>query len=299
MALEDKDLFFDVEKKANELRMGTLDMCIKAGTGHVTSSMSCAEIFAFLYHGGIVKHDPENPNMDERDRFVLSKGQASPILYVTLADRGFFPKEWLGQFAKGVDGTGKDAPFGVHLQCDVPGVEFTTGSLGHGLGYGVGIADAARSDEKSHKAFVLLGDAELYEGSNWEAMIYAGSNDLSNLIAIVDRNGMGVNGKTEKINRIEPLHDKFKSFGWRAYRVNGHDVSALYSAYRDNERAVAEGCNSPAVIIADTIKGRGIASMTDRLHIHGLAPKGDEAILAVRELEEFSRKHVEDGGYTF
>lgn len=297
MTIGDKELFFDVEKKANELRIGTLEMCIKAGTGHVTSSMSCAEILAFLYHGGIVKHDPKEPKWDERDRFVLSKGQASPILYVALADRGFFPKEWLGYFAKGVDGTGKDAPFGVHLQCDVPGVEFTTGSLGHGLGYGVGIADAALSDGKSHKAFVLLGDAELYEGSNWEAAIYAGSNNLSNLIAIVDRNGMGVNGKTEMINRIEPLDDKFRSFGWRTYRVNGHDVSALYKSYRNNEKAIEQGFTGPAVIIADTIKGRGIASMTDKLHIHGLAPKGEEAVLAVKELEEFSRKHIENGGY--
>ena len=295
---EDRKLFFEVEKKANQLRMDTLKMCIRAETGHVTSSMSCADILSSLYYGGILNHDPRNPDWEDRDIFVLSKGQASPILYAVLGDRGFYPMSWLDKFAKGVDGTGRDAPFGVHLQCTVPGVEFTTGSLGHGLGYAAGVADAARADGKKHRTFVLLGDAELYEGSNWEAALYASHNKLSNLLAIVDRNGMGVNGKTEEIERLEPLEKKFENFGWRTYRINGHNVASLFEAYRHNVDSVNAGTNTPAVIIADTIKGRGIKSMTSRLFIHGVAPKGLEADLAVRELEEFSRVHIEHGGYS-
>lgn len=286
---------FEVEKKANQLRMDTLEMCIKAETGHVTSSVSCADILATLYHGGMLNHDSAKPESDDRDRFILSKGQASPILYATLADRGFFPKKWLDQFVKGVDGTGKDAPFGVHLQGDVPGVEFTTGSLGCGIGYGAGVANAMRMDGKNNFTYVLLGDAELYEGSNWEVAMNAANLQLGNLVAIVDRNKMGVNDYTEKLVPLEPLKDKWEAFGWKVREVDGHSVKELRDSMKTNNPYDAVG--KPYLIIANTIKGRGIASMTNKLYIHGLAPKGEEAKLAIRELREFTEAHEKAGEY--
>lgn len=290
-----KSNFFNIEKKANELRIKTLDTCINAGTGHVTSCMSCAEILAVLYNGGRLAHDPTLPNWRGRDRFILSKGQASPILYVALADRGFFPQDWLKKFVRGDDGQGKDAPFGVHLQCNVPGVEFTAGSLGCGLGYGAGMAEVAKLDGKNHKTFVLLGDGELYEGSGWEAALYAGHHKLNNLIAIVDRNKMCTNNYTEKIVSLEPLADRWKSYGWDVAEVDGHSVEELDNAIDygiSNKRE-----EKPYVMIANTLKGRGIKSMAGKLYMHAVTPTGEAAEIARRELREFSEEHERNGGY--
>ena len=286
----ENDLVSFTAEKANELRKTTLEMCVKAGTGHVTSCMSCAEILAVLYYGEVLRQDSQNPKWKDRDRFILSKGQASPILYAVLADRGFFPVEHLDQFVKGVDGTGKDAPFGVHLQCTVPGVEFTTGSLGHGLGYAVGTAEAAKMDGKNHSTIVLMGDGEVYEGSNWEVAGYASHHRLSNLTAIVDRNQMCTNNYTEKIVSLEPFADKWRAFGWDVQEVNGHSVKELLDVF---ENAHSSKGDRPHMIIAHTIKGQGIPSM-QRLYTHGTAPEGKGAELARRELEEFSKEH---GGY--
>jgi transketolase len=286
--------FFDLEKKANELRTRTLDMCVEAGTGHVTSSMSCAEIMSVLYYGGVMKHDPQVPDWEFRDRFVLSKGQASPILYVVLGDNGYFPEDHLDMFVKGEDGSGRNAPFGVHLQCSVPGVEFTTGSLGHGLGYGAGIAEVAKLDDKDFSTYVLLGDGELYEGSNWEVAMYASHHKLDNLVAIVDRNEMCTNGYTEKIVGLNPIDKKFETFGWETKTVNGHSVEELYNVLS------IDGCTGrgkPLAIIAETTKGKGIASMTDKLYMHGIAPKGEGADLAQKELATYVEEHIKNGGY--
>jgi len=288
------NMFFETEKKANQLRMDTLEMCLKAGTGHVTSCMSCADILATLYHGEILDHDPKNPQSEERDSFILSKGQASPILYAALADRGYFPKSWMSKFAKGTDGTGKNAPFGVHLQCTVPGVEFTTGSLGYGLGYGTGMAEAIKLNGKSNKVFVLLGDGELYEGANWEAAMYASHHQLNNLIAIVDRNSMCTNNYTEQIVKLEPLRDKWESFGWDVSKVNGHSVKDLSDALVE---AKYSAILRPHVIIAETIKGRGISSMTGKLYLHGVTPSGENAKIAKKDLKDFSKRHIKEGGY--
>jgi transketolase len=285
---------FDLEVKANELREDTLKMCIKAGTGHVTSCMSCAEVMSVLYFGDVMKQDPENPEWKDRDRFILSKGQASPILYVSLAKRGFFPTNHVDQFAKGVDGKGKDAPFGVHLQCTVPGVEFTTGSLGHGLGYGVGLAEAAKIKDQDHSVYVLLGDGELYEGSNWESMLYANHHKLNNLVAVVDRNEQCTNGYTERdIVKLDPIGEKFSAFGWDVKTVNGHSTYELLDALGD-ENSSRE---SPLVVIAETVKGAGIKSFVGRKYFHGMAPKGDDAVNALKELGDFADEHKSKGGY--
>lgn len=288
--------YFNLEVKANEIyRKDTLDMCIRAKTGHVTSSMSCVELLTTLYDGGLLQHDPQNPKWEDRDRFILSKGQASPILYVVLAHQGYFPVEDLQKFCRGEDDTGKNAPFGVHLQCTVPGVEFTTGSLGHGLGYGTGTAKAAKMDGKDYLSYVLTGDGELYEGSNWECALYAAHHKLNNLVVVVDRNGMCTNGYTERdVVKLESIDEKFKAFGWDAKVINGHSIKEFIDAMegvRDYQH------DKPLAIIAKTVKGRGIKSLTDRMYFHGLAPKGEEIEITKRELAEFTEEHKRSGGY--
>lgn len=272
----------ELQRKANDIRRKTLDMCIKAGTGHVTSSFSCAEILTTLYFGDVIKYRPEEPKWEERDRFILSKGQASPILYVTLSEAGFFPKNWIDTFCQA------DGHFGVHLQGDVPGVEFTTGSLGHGLGLGVGKALAAKMNEKNYHTFVLLGDAELQEGSNWESAMAAKQYSLGNLTAIVDRNGYGVLCPTEKSVGLDSLEKKFESFGWDVRSVEeGHSVGAILNSL---EGFRSEARYKPRVIIAYTTKGKGIKSWENVALKHGLAPKGDEIEQTRKELCEYSAR---------
>lgn len=292
--IADSNPFFDLEVKANEYRKETLEMCIRARTGHVTSSMSCAEILTALYDV-LMRHNPKNPSWEDRDRFILSKGQASPILYAVLAHKGYFPKEHLKQFCVGEDGAGKNAPFGVHLQCTVPGVEFTTGSLGHGLGYGAGMAHAAKMRGQNHLVYVLLGDGELYEGSNWEVIPQAAHFELDNLIAIVDRNMQCTNGFTEKdIVRLEPLGEKFLANGWNVKEVNGHSIKEIVEALK-LKRSFRN--DKPLAVIANTIKGKGIKSLEAVMNYHGKAPEGDEVNAAREDLREYAESHIANGGY--
>ena len=270
-----------LQRKANEIRKRTLEMCIKAGTGHVTSSFSCAELLTTLYFGKVMNYDSKNPGWDGRDRFILSKGQASPILYVTLAKAGFFPEQWLDTFCEA------DGHFGVHLQCDVPGVEFTTGSLGHGLGLGVGKALAAKMNNKNYRTYVLLGDAELQEGSNWESAMAASQYKLGNLTSIVDRNGFGVLCPTEQSAGLDMLEEKFKSFGWNVDSINGHSTKELLNTLKKQESYSPE---KPKIIIAYTKKGKGIASWENVALRHGTAPIGEEAITTIKELKDYISK---------
>jgi len=266
-----------LKEKARELRNLTLDMCVRAGTGHLTSSFSCAEILTALYYGNVLRHNPSNPKWEERDRFVLSKGQASPILYATLADLGFFPKEWLDSFNQ------KDGRFAVHLQNDIPGVEISSGSLGHGLGIGAGMALAAKMDKKDYFTFVLLGDGECYEGSIWESAMFAGHNNLNNLITIIDRNGLCVTDFTENLVRLEPLDEKWRAFGWYVRRVNGHSIDELLDALKDFRTRKR---SSPYLIIADTIKGKGAPYIEGQISWHGLAPQGQDADIVKKEIND-------------
>ncbi|MCS7180298.1 MAG: transketolase [bacterium] len=263
------------EKKARYLRRMVLDMCVKAGTGHVTSSFSCVEILVALYYGGILNYKVDQPKWENRDRFILSKGQASPILYVILADLGFFPLSFCDKFccANGM--------FGVHLQHDVPGVEVTTGSLGHGLGIGAGMAFIAKKEKKDWFVFVLLGDGELYEGSIWESALFASHHKLNNLIAIVDRNWLCVTDFTENIVKLEPIEEKWESYGWEAKRIDGHNFEEIFDAFQNIKERNSE---KPIVIIANTIKGKGVSFMENKILWHGIAPKGEEAEKAKKEL---------------
>ena len=267
----------DLEKKAAELREVVLDMCCRAGTGHVTSAFSCVEILATLYHGGILRHDPQNPAWDGRDRFIMSKGQASTLLYAVLADRGYFPKGELKRFCR------TDGKIGVHLQHDVPGAEITSGSLGHGFGIATGIALAADMDRALHMVFTLLGDGECYEGSIWETAMFAAHNRLNNLVAIVDRNYLCVTNFTENMLTLEPLEEKWRSFGWNTLTVDGHSFEEILGAL-DGVRS--RKSTRPLVIIADTVKGSGVPFMCHDPLWHGVPPKGDMARTARETLKK-------------
>lgn len=264
----------DLKKKANHIRNLVLDMCCRAGTGHITSSFSCAEILVALYYGGILKFNPKDPEWEGRDRFILSKGQASVILYPILADLGFFPLSELRKFNKA------DGKFGVHLQDDVPGVEITSGSLGHGFGVATGIALGAKMNRQLYMVFSLLGDAECYEGSIWEAAMFASHNRLNNLVAIVDRNHLGVTNFTENMVELEPFAEKWKSFGWNVININGHSFEEIFEAL---EGIRSRKSSSPLVIIADTIKGKGISFMCYEPLWHAVVPKGHDAVSAKNE----------------
>ncbi|MFC2001751.1 transketolase [Chloroflexota bacterium] len=265
----------ELEKKANYIRNQVLDMCVKAGTGHVTSSFSCTEILVALYYGEILNNDASNPKWEDRDRFILSKGHASPILYAILADLDFFSESEIWKFAQA------DGIFGVHLQHDIPGVEITAGSLGHGLGIAAGIALAAKMDKKHHLTFVLLGDGECYEGSVWESAMFAGHHELNNLIAIVDRNWLSATDFTENYLRLNPLDEKWKSFGWKAITINGHSFEDIFSSLGQLHSMYL---NKPLVIIANTIKGKGVTFMENQPLWHSIAPTGNQAELAKAEL---------------
>ncbi len=267
----------DLEAKAHEIRKMTLEMCARAGTGHVTSGFSCTEVLVALYYGGILRIDPKNPNRSDRDRFILSKGHASVCLYPILADLGFFPRSELDRFCSA------DGMFGVHLQHQVPGVETTSGSLGHGLGIATGLALAARKRRENHLVVALLGDGECYSGPIWEAALFAGGNRLSNLTAIIDRNCMSATNFTEPTLPLGSLEDKWRAFGWETRRMNGHDFPEIFQALagiRSFRRS------APLAIIAETVKGKGIEFMSNHCLWHARAPKDQELERARMELNE-------------
>jgi transketolase len=265
--LSDKKIKY-LEKKANYIRNQILDMCVKAKTGHVTSSFSCTEILVSLYQGGILNVNPKNPQWDKRDRFILSKGQASVILYPVLADMGFFSEKELKRFNQ------KDGMFGVHLQYDVPGAEITAGSLGHGFGIAAGLALAAKLNKERHMIITLLGDGECYEGSMWETAMFASHNRLNNLFAIVDRNWMCATEFTEDTVELNPLDKKFKSFGWHVININGHSYKEIYKAFHNFR---SKRTTKPTIIIADTTKGKGSEHICWDPLWHGISPLGKDA----------------------
>jgi transketolase len=257
-----------LEETAARIRKSVLETCLRAGTGHLTSSLSCVEILVALYHGGLLRFDPQRPDWEGRDRFIMSKGQASPALYAVLADLGFFDPRDLELFAQ------QGGRMGVHLQQDVPGVEITSGSLGLGLGIAAGLALGAAMDGEGHRVFALLGDGECDEGSIWEAAMFAAHHRLGNLTAVIDRNGLCVTDFTEKIVALEPLEDKWRAFGWQVLRIDGHSLGALADALAVRG---APGSSPPLMVIADTIKGAGIPCISNIPLWHGQVPSGELA----------------------
>lgn len=262
-------------RTVEKIKKMVLETCVGAGCGHVNSSLSCVDILCALYHGGVLNVGPGDVDNPSRDRFILSKGQASPALYAVLADLEYFPRDWLDTFAK------PDGKFGVHLQNDIPGVEMSTGSLGHGLGFAAGLAYAARLQRADWMTYCLLGDAECYEGSVWEAAMWASGVGLNNLVAIIDRNSLGATDFTERMCGLEDLEDKWLAFGWDVHRIPGHDVKNVWAELANTKRRVE---SKPVMIICDTVKGNGISFMENAPLWHSRTPTGAQADQARKEL---------------
>jgi transketolase len=249
-------------------------MVNRTGVGHPGGDLSSADILVSLYFG-VLRVDPANPREAGRDRFVMSKGHCSAALYTTLALRGFFPWEELAEYMKPLSRLN-----GHPNRCELPGVEANTGPLGHGFPVAVGAALAARMDGAAWRTYVLTGDGELQEGSNWEAMMSAAHYGLDNLVAIVDRNGIQQGAPTETINRLEPLADKIRAFGWSVREVDGHDHEALQAAFR----SAPFQSGRPSCVIAKTTKGKGVSFAENRAEWHHHPPSDSELAAALAEL---------------
>lgn len=263
----------DLEEKAAWLRRELFEMVIRQGKGHLPSCFSCTEILVSLYYGGIANYRAGDPQDPERDRVIVSKGHAAMALYPILADIGYFPAEELQRF------TQPGGLLGMYADWRIPGIEGISGSLGHGLGMGAGMALAAKRDGDGHRVFVILGDGECYEGSVWEAAMFAAHNRLDKLIAIVDRNALCILGRTEELLELGDLAEKWRSFGWHAVTIDGHSFGDL----RDAFGLIGQSGGKPLAIIANTVKGKGISFMEGRAEWHNRMP--DAAGIAVARAE--------------
>lgn len=245
--------------RAKFVRLETVRLTRIAGAGHYTGTFSAAELFATLYYAEL-RYRPDEPEWPDRDRFVLSKGHAAIGLYPLLADVGFFDSALLDGYTR------LDSAFGDHPDMrKIAGVDFSSGSLGHGLSVSVGMALGARVQGRSFRVWCLMGDGELAEGQIWEAAMAASQFQLGSLVGIVDRNHLSIDGNTESIMALEPLAERFKSFGWKVYRVDGHDLDAILDVFNMlDSSAVAQ----PQVVIADTVKGRGVRRMEGDIQWH-------------------------------
>jgi transketolase len=260
---------------ARVVRRNSLQMVHAARVGHPGGDLSAADILAALFFG-VLRIDPLNPRRPDRDRFIMSKGHCSAALYATLAEAGFFPRERLAEYMKPLSMLN-----GHPDRNKVPGVEANTGPLGHGLPIGVGAAKAAKITGAAWKTFVLTGDGELQEGSNWEAAMAASQFRLDNLTVIVDRNRLQQGDETERTVALEPLAERWRSFGWAVVELDGHDMLALIETLR----GVPFQAGRPSCVIAHTHKGRGVSFMEDRVEWHNRAPTEQELAAALAELD--------------
>lgn len=266
---------WDTGELAKRIRLHALRMTNRGGTSHIGSIFSIADLLAVLY-GGVLNIDPKRPAWSDRDRFILSKGHAGAGVYAALAERGFFDVALL-------DSHGQDGSIlsGHVSHKGVPGVELSTGSLGHGLPVSAGMAFAAMRRGKSHRVFCLVSDGECDEGSNWEAILFAAHHHLSNLVAIVDYNKIQSLASVAETLNLEPFGDKWRSFGWRVHEVDGHDHNALRQVFKATSNEAA----SPTCVIAHTVKGKGVSFMENSVLWHYRTARGDEYDAAKRELE--------------
>ena len=270
----DEQVIAECRERARLMRRDIISMLSEAGSGHSGGSLSAADIVACLYYGEM-NIDPGRPAWEERDRFVLSKGHAAPVLYAALAQKGFFPQKYLSTLRK------LGSPLQGHPDCNkLAGVEACSGSLGQGISWAVGMALAGKMDKKDDRVYALLGDGEIEEGIVWEAVMAAGHYKLDNLLAIVDNNGLQIDGRIEDIMSPEPIGDKFRAFGWEVISVDGHDHRMILEALRRGREVKAR----PTVIVAQTIKGKGCSFMEDRVEWHGSTPNKEEADQALAEL---------------
>lgn len=263
-----------LKDKARDIRRDIIKMLGKAGSGHTGGSLSAADIMACLYFWEL-NLDPVNPGWEGRDRFVLSKGHAAPVLYASLAERGFFPREKLDTLRK------LGSPLQGHPdRRKLAGVEASTGSLGQGISWAVGMGLAAKMDSVSYRVYALLGDGELEEGMVWEAVMAAAHYHLDNLVIIVDNNGLQIDGPIKKVLSPEPIADKFRAFGCEVIPVDGHNPKEIMTALNQ----AREISGKPTAIIAHTVKGKGCSFMEDKAEWHGTAPNADEVERALAEL---------------
>lgn len=266
----------DLSKKATQIRIDLLKMIYNAGMGHTGSSLSNIDILTTLFYD-VMRINPKNPSWKDRDRFILSKGHGVESYYCILADLAFFEKEELNTFCQ------YQTRLIGHPNNKVPGVEMNTGALGHGLSIGVGMARAGKMDDKDYKVFVLMGDGEQAEGSNWEAAMSAAHFGLDNLIGIIDRNRLQITGDTEDVMALEPLADKWKSFAWEVVEVDGHDYSQLSEVLSSTPKIQGK----PTLVIANTIKGKGVSFSENKAGWHHHVPSEDELRRAIKELKAF------------
>ena len=275
---EDKLKF--LEETANQLRCDVINMLTEAGSGHPAGALSMADVFsAFYFH--ILNHDPRNPNWPERDRLILSNGHICPIQYAALARSGYFPTEELKTLRK-INSRLQGHPFRKAL----PGIETSSGPLGEGLPQAIGIALAARLDNKKYRTYCIMSDGEQDCGSVWEAAMLAGKYRLSNLTAIIDRNNIQSDGFTEEIMPLEPLRDKYESFNWHVLEVDGHNIEEFVDAINES-RAIFE---KPTVIIAHTTPGKGVDFMEFDFRWHATVPNKQQAKKALEELKTLGGK---------
>ncbi len=262
-----------LEEKAKKVRLEIIKMVHRANSGHVGGSLGATDLMVALYHH-LMKHDPHNPEWDERDRFILSKGHCTPVLYAVLADCGYFPESDLFTFRRP----------GSHLQGHpfqpkTPGVEACTGTLGLGISTGVGMALGGKINGGKQTYYILCGDGEIQEGQAWEAAMFANKYKLDNVVAFVDRNYLQTDGNSEDIMPLDPLAPKWESFGWKVFTIDGHDFQEIIQTVEK-----AKQVNAPVMIIANTVKGKGVSFMENQVIWHGKPPNDEEAREALTEL---------------
>lgn len=274
----------ELELIAIKIRKHIIEMLYKAESGHPGGSLSAVEAVTALYFKHM-NHNPKKPQDPDRDRFILSKGHAAPTLYAALAESGYFPKKHLKDLRK------INCNLQGHPVChSLPGIEASTGSLGHGLSFAVGVALAGKLDNKDYHVYVMMGDGETDEGQIWEAAASASHYKLDNLIGMIDRNYLQIDGHTEEVMRLESIRERWKSFGWHVIEVNGHDLTEILNAY---DEAVLHK-NQPTMIILDTVKGKGASFMENNVDFHGVPPNEMEYHKAMEELNHQQKKLQEE-----
>jgi transketolase len=274
----------ELKLKANNIRKSIITMLAEAKSGHSAGPLGMADIFSVLYFN-VLNHRPKEPGWNERDRLILSHGHVCPVRYAAMAEAGYFPLEELKTLRK----------LGSRLQghphnLDLPGIENTAGPLGQGISVATGIALGAKMKKKDFKVFCLMGDGELNEGQPWEAFMFAAKNKLDNLIVLIDRNYIQIDGNTEEIMPLDPLNKKFEAFNFQVIELNGNDIKELIKGFEKAKKVKGK----PVAIIANTIPGKGVSFMEGKAEWHGKPPNKEEAVKALKELNDIEKKIREE-----
>ncbi|RJQ23024.1 MAG: transketolase [Nitrospiraceae bacterium] len=264
----------ELKDVARRVRIHILRMLTTAGSGHTGGSLSAADVAVAIYFSKM-KFDPKDPFLKDRDRFILSKGHAAPLLYAIMAEAGYFPMETVETLRR------VESPLQGHPCCkSLPGIEVSTGSLGQGLSVANGMALGLRLDKNPARVYCIMGDGETQEGQVWEAAMSAAHYKIDNLCAVVDNNELQIDGPVEKVMGIDPIHDKWEAFGWHVIDIDGHDMEEILKALAEAENVKGK----PSVIIAKTTKGKGVSFFEDKVEYHGIAPSPEEYEKAVKEI---------------